>query len=263
LKESAVLSNSDLWQRIQGFEIDNPNDELPFTSRLACEYGWSHEKARDAIGEYKKFIYLICVSASPLTPSEVVDQVWHCHVLDTRSYWTGLCEGVLGRPIHHDPTEGGGARTYHVLDQYAETRSVYESEFGRTPPAEFWPFVTERFAATPVRQETARTSGWIAPKPSGYGSILWCSSAALLALSVSSEDVAAAVQPDTLSSSSPGPMLVLAGVVGLMLVLTGAVGLSRLIGRGLRRTPEGADRDRSAGARRRGYSGDPYWGCSG
>jgi hypothetical protein len=248
-----VLSNSDLWQRIQGFEIDNPNDDVPFSSRLVRECGWSHEKARGAIGEYKKFIYLICVSASPLTPSEVVDQVWHLHRADTRSYGSQFCEGVVGRPIRRDPTEDGGARTYHVLDQYAETRSVYESEFECRPPTEFWPPVSERFAATSSRQEIVRTSGWIAPQPSGYGSILWCSAAAAFAVIASSEDVSAAVQPDTLSGSSLGPMLVLAAV-GLMLLLAGAVGLSRLIGRGLRRTPAGAGKDRS---------GDPYWGCSG
>ncbi|MCI0431387.1 MAG: hypothetical protein L0210_12725 [Rhodospirillales bacterium] len=242
-------SNSNLWQRIQGFEIDNPNDELPFSSRLARENCWSHEKARDAIEQYKKFIYLVCVAASRLTPSEVVRQVWRLHLVDTRSYWTEFCEGVLGRPIHHEPTEGGGACAY----RYAETRSLYADEFACQPPAEFWPRASERFAAAPSRQEIVRNSGWIAPAPSGYGSILWCAGATLLAVMASGEGAAAAVQPATASNSSLGPMLVLAGVVTLV----------ALIARGLRRIPRGdAGKERSAGGYRRGDSGG-YWGCEG
>jgi len=208
-------SNSELWQRIEGFEIDDTNEELPFSSRLARENGWSHEKARNAIGEYKKFIYLVCVSASPLMPPEVVDQVWHLHRADTRSYWNEFCEHVVGRPIRHEPTEGGGARSYHILDQYAEARSLYEGEFECKPPAEFWPPVSERFPTAPSRQGMVGTSGWIVPKPSGYGSILWCVGVSLFAIITSGEDLAAAVQPDTASRSSFGPMLVLVGVVAL------------------------------------------------
>src|SRR5262245_4644050 len=130
-----MLTNSKLWERIGGFEIDNSGAESPFSARLAREQGWSPERTQAAIDEYKRFIYLTCIAASPLTPSEVVDQVWHFHLLYTRSYWTDLCEGVLGRPLHHEPSKGGGAPAYHFLDLYANTRSLYESEFDCTPPA--------------------------------------------------------------------------------------------------------------------------------
>src|SRR5262249_50433300 len=106
-RKDAMLSNPDLWQCIQDFPIDDPGDAFSFSARLAHENGWSGATAAAAIEEYRKFIYLIGVSDSPLTPSEAVDQVWHLHLLYTRSYWTEFCGGVLCRPLHHEPTRGG------------------------------------------------------------------------------------------------------------------------------------------------------------
>jgi len=155
-------SNSDLWQRIQAFDIDNSGDEFPFSARLARENGWSHEQTWGAIEEYKKFIYLLCVSPSSLTPSEVVDQVWHLHLVYTRSYWASLCDGVLGRPIHHEPTTGGQAQARLFEDQYAQTLSLYEAEFGYEPPAQFWPLAP--FATLPSHRWVDRRNYWLIPK---------------------------------------------------------------------------------------------------
>ncbi len=211
-------SNSDLWQRIQGFEIDNPSDELPFSSRLARENGWSREKALEAIDEYRKFIYLICVSASPLTPSEVVDQVWHLHLVYTRSYWKDFCEGVLGRPIHHEPTRGGELQALRFREQYAQTRALYEAEFGGLPPAEFWPSVSERFAAAPSLQWTDLRRYWAIPKPSGFGSILWSTGGVLLVFLTSCADAWSEERSDMGSSASLWPFLVVGAlaVAGLV-----------------------------------------------
>jgi hypothetical protein len=158
-------SNSDLWQRIQGFEIDNPNDELPYSSRLARENGWSAATAAAAIEEYRKFIYLLCVTDTPLTPSESVDQVWHLHLVYTRSYWTAFCGDVLGRPLHHAPTRGGEAQAALFKEQYALTLARYETEFGDAPPAEFWP--AEPFGALPSQRWVDRRTHWIVPKRVG------------------------------------------------------------------------------------------------
>src|SRR5215468_8053027 len=157
-------SNSDLWQRIQEFPIDDLNDEFPFSARLARENGWSAATAAAAIEEYRKFIYLICVTDTPLTPSEVVDQVWHLHLVYTRSYWMAFCGGVLGRPLHHEPTRGGEAQATLFKDQYVLTRTRYQAEFGVPPPAEFWP--AEPFGA-PSQRWVDRRTHWIVPKRFG------------------------------------------------------------------------------------------------
>lgn len=173
-------TNSKLWQRIQAFDIDSPGDELPFSARLARGNDWSRDKAGRAIEEYKKFVYLLCVTSLRLSPSEVVDRVWQLHRVDTRSYGAAFCEGVLGQPIHHESVDR--ARAYHVLDHYADTRSLYADEFECAPPAEFWPLVSEHFASAPRLHDADRESCWIVPASSGLGSILWSVAAALLAV---------------------------------------------------------------------------------
>jgi hypothetical protein len=173
-------TNSTLWQRIASFDLDGPGDGTSFSARLARENGWSPAQARAAVEEYKRFLYLVCVADSRLAPSAAVDKVWQLHLADTRSYWTELCDGTLGRPIHHDLADG--PRAYHLLDAYAETRALYASEFECDPPAELWPLVSERFAMAPSRLEPDPTGCWIAPQASGLGSILWSAAAALLAV---------------------------------------------------------------------------------
>jgi len=201
-----MLTDSKLWQRIEGFEIDDPADEFPFSARLARANGWTTDKARAAVGEYKRFIYLICVARSPLIPPEAVEQVWRLHLVDTRSYWADFCDGVLGRAVHHGPSEGGRA-AYHVLDPYADARSLYADEFDCAPPAEFWPLVSERFVAARHGGDAARRGGWIAPKLSGFGSILWCAGAALLAVVTGASDLAAADAAVAVGNGSFAPML--------------------------------------------------------
>jgi hypothetical protein len=173
-----MTTNNRLWQRIEAFDLGGPGDGFSFSARLAHENGWSPTQARAAIEQYKRFIYLVCVAESRLAPSAAVDQVWQLHLADARSYWTDLCEGTLGRPIHYDLMDG--SRAYHLLDAYADTRALYASEFECDPPAEFWPLVSERFATTPNRLESDPTGCWIASQPSGLGSILWSAAAALL-----------------------------------------------------------------------------------
>lgn len=178
----AATTDPNLWQRISKFTLDIEDDRLPFSARLARENGWSGRQAQGAIGEYKKFIYLICVADTPLTPSEAVDQVWHLHLVYTRSYWKDFCDGVLGRAIHHDPTKGGESQTRRFIEQYARTCALYENEFGSTPPVEFWPHVAERFAASARLQWVDRRRHWILRKPEGWSGMLGRASAPLLLL---------------------------------------------------------------------------------
>ena len=92
------MQNQNLYESLTRFLL-----APPFAKRLSRENGWSIHYTARAIAEYNRFVYLAAVSPTPVTPSEVVDKVWHLHLLYTRSYWQGLCAEVLGRPLHHDP----------------------------------------------------------------------------------------------------------------------------------------------------------------
>lgn len=170
-----------LYQRIEAFDLDEPGAEFTFTQRLARENGWSLAEARRAVAEYKKFAFLAVAAGHPVTPSEVVDQVWHLHLTYTRSYWERFCPDALGTPLHHNPTTGGKAEKAKFADWYARTRASYAWLFGQEPPADIWPEASARF--TEDRQQWVNTArNWIVPKPSLAGLLAVAAVVLVLAL---------------------------------------------------------------------------------
>jgi hypothetical protein len=109
-----------------------------FASKLSRKLGWTPVFAFRAIAEYRKFLYLGVVSEVPVTPSKVIDQVWHEHLLFTRGY-EQFCQEVLGRPFDHHPelmsTED---QTEVFQSQYEATLDLYEAEFNCEPPPDIW-----------------------------------------------------------------------------------------------------------------------------
>jgi len=95
--------------------------------------------------EYHRFILLARTTGHPVTPSDQVDQVWHLHLLYTRSYWGDLCERILGRPLHHGPTKGGQEESGKYQDWYRQTKESYLKVFGEPPPEDIWPPASVRF----------------------------------------------------------------------------------------------------------------------
>ena len=124
---------------------------------MAWENGWSRRLADRAIEEYKRFMFLAVVAGHPVTPSDQVDQVWHLHLLYTRSYWDRFCGEVLGRPVHHGPTKGGTQESSKFEQWYERTLASYRTVFGE-PPSDLWPPPEMRFGEDLcyVRVNTAR-----------------------------------------------------------------------------------------------------------
>lgn len=114
--------------------------------------------ATTLVCEYKTFLELKVVMKDfnreiILSPPEMIDAVWHLHILDTRSYQHD-CEMLFGQVLHHDPD---GARDLpSKTRRAANTAEAYRQRFGRCPhhrsiwkfssdvPAEFW------ISSTPV-----------------------------------------------------------------------------------------------------------------
>lgn len=151
------------WTAVQRFELDDHAAALTFSDRLARENGWSKAFALRAIEEYKKFMFLIAINEAPLTPSDEVDQVWHLHLLYTRSYWKEFAL-ILQKEIHHGPTKGGSAQRDQFTDWYNETLQRYRDTFQREPPADLWPPATVRFRAANF-QRVDLQKYWIIKKP--------------------------------------------------------------------------------------------------
>ena len=128
-----------LWQALAAMRIEREGASATFARRLGRKQGWGKRHTYAVIEEYRRFLYLAATGDRPVTPSDDVDEAWHLHLTYTRHYWDELCARILGRPLHHDPTEGGAAQQAHFKDQYAATLARYELVFGEPPRADVWP----------------------------------------------------------------------------------------------------------------------------
>lgn len=125
-----------LLSRIAAFSPNKSGTLKPFSQRLAAEQGWSAEFTSLAIREYKRFVYLAAVADHRVTPSLVVDEVWHLHLIYTRSYWEELGD-ILGFLFHHEPGSGEEEENAAFVAQYRLTVESYRRYFG-DPPVEIW-----------------------------------------------------------------------------------------------------------------------------
>lgn len=128
-----------LWQQIDEFRLDDPDAVIPFSKKLAKENKWDATFTQRAIQEYKRFIYLCCISPTGASPSDIVDKVWHQHLLYTKNYWEAFCENTLGQKIHHYPSSGGPSEKQKYIAWEESTRQQYRQYFGEDPPAAIWP----------------------------------------------------------------------------------------------------------------------------
>ncbi len=153
-----------LWDRISKFQLDDPDAEFQFSARLARENGWSRAFALNVVEEYRRFVFLAMVAGHPVTPSDEVDQAWHLHLTCTRSYWDEFCGEVLGSPLHHDPTRGGGREKAKYHDWYAKTLASYREYFGEEPPPDIWPPHVIRFGEAAYFRRVNAARHWIIPR---------------------------------------------------------------------------------------------------
>ncbi|MBP2618000.1 glycine-rich domain-containing protein [Chryseobacterium jejuense] len=129
---------SPLWKRISDYQIDQDEVIIPFTRKLAHTEGWTRRFCLLAIEEYKKFVYLCCISKNGASPSIAVDKVWHLHLLYTTEYWKEFCPKILERELHHFPNVGGINDYNKHQDWYLETLKLYINVFRQNPPESFW-----------------------------------------------------------------------------------------------------------------------------
>lgn len=149
------MNKKELWLRLRNYHFDNlvpPSlwdnvvskfgganaSAKAFAHKLAIKRGWKDSFALKAVSEYKKFIYLGVVSDFVVTPSEIIDKVWHQHILFSKAY-RNFCNDVIEYEFDHTPelipllTQTG---IYNA--QYLDTLALYKKEFDMEPPADIW-----------------------------------------------------------------------------------------------------------------------------
>ncbi|MDR6544757.1 hypothetical protein J2810_000797 [Chryseobacterium rhizosphaerae] len=138
METKMVLQDEFLWSRIQGFSLDAPDADFPFSKKLAKEENWTVDFARKAIEEYKKFVYLCCILPNGASPSKIVDKVWHMHLIYTQNYWEEFCPDILKRNLHHHPSKGGTKEITKHRDWFSETLKSYKEIFQLDAPSDIW-----------------------------------------------------------------------------------------------------------------------------
>jgi len=128
----------EVWGKLIKFEFPKG-----FKERLAKEKGWDASFTEDAMNEYLKFMFLTKFADHGVTPSEIVDEVWHLHLIYSASYWDDLCDRILHKKVHHTPGTGDDGDVYQK--QYIKTLESYKTAFGK-PDSRYW--------ATPKVQES-------------------------------------------------------------------------------------------------------------
>lgn len=164
LTEHSTRDEAVLWSAISTFAFDGPDTNFTFAARLARENAWSTRYTERVIAEYRKFLFLCCVTQTGVTPSDPVDQAWHLHLTYTRSYWVDLCRNTLGRDLHHNPTKGGAEEGKKFNGMYSDSQTLYKQYFGETPPTDIWHGNEQRFSDIDFQRVNQRTN-WIIPKP--------------------------------------------------------------------------------------------------
>lgn len=125
------MMNKDLWDQIEHFDFDHPASEYDFSLRLANENYWTQNFTKLAILEYKKFMYLAAVSDEMVSPSEIIDTVWHQHLIFTKSYHE-FCQ-ILGKNIQHIPSTHSKEDFQKFKIAKDRTSQLYKDHFGNQP----------------------------------------------------------------------------------------------------------------------------------
>ena len=100
----------------------------PIIYRLSHVYKWSRKDAREAVEQYRNYIFLRKkYFPQDFPPSQDIDEVWHAHILHTKDY-INFCQQVFGSYFHHNP---GSEDTAVFAEQFErETQELYNKEFG-------------------------------------------------------------------------------------------------------------------------------------
>jgi hypothetical protein len=149
------MNKKELWLNLKAYHFDNivpPNlwDNITsafggvnastkaFASKIANKHGWGKNFTLIAISEYKKFVYLGVISNFHVTPSKIIDVVWHEHLLFTKAYREFCNDVIFYQFDHHPQLFAVEEETGRFSAQYVDTLELYALEFNSIPPEDVW-----------------------------------------------------------------------------------------------------------------------------
>lgn len=92
--------------------------------------------------EYYKFLQLLHINDNnnnklKLSPSKLIDSVWHAHLLDNENY-NKVCNLTCGYILYHYPENGFVANIVNYGERFNKTIELYEKNFGSDMDKVIW-----------------------------------------------------------------------------------------------------------------------------
>ena len=109
----------------------------PIIARLlspeAGKKAFTPNEATLAEAWYRRFLTLIAKHPSRnLVPTQLIDEVWHLHILHTEQY-ADDCAKIFGHFVHHNPTISATPEEQAELARcFAATDALFVAEFGES-----------------------------------------------------------------------------------------------------------------------------------
>ncbi len=137
------LFNADTWWMVDLSPVEGSPSQGQGATALAKRcmrtYGWDEKQARKILAAYRQFLLLKKGlkdwDATVSSPCYLVDQMWHCHILDVANY----CHDMMllcGRLVGHNPD---GALDHAAKQRRDEiTRTRLRERFGRNFDEDVW-----------------------------------------------------------------------------------------------------------------------------
>lgn len=98
-------------------------------NKVMRENSWDNNTWELALKEYNRFLILRKKYPSTiLVPNELVDAVWHAHILNTEQYHKD-CNRLFGKYLHHVPHLEDNVSEENE-EGYSITQELFRKEFG-------------------------------------------------------------------------------------------------------------------------------------
>ena len=111
-------------------------DLIGWKMRDSKNCSFSDDEVELAIGEYKRFLSLKIVHPNVnFAPTDLMDEVWHFHILDTKRYSTD-CQRMFGKLLHHAPSYGpyeSPDREEALSNSFERMVALYREQYGHDP----------------------------------------------------------------------------------------------------------------------------------
>lgn len=124
------------------------------------------DEVRTLAHRYRRFLALKARYMDlPIAPTEIIDEMWHLHMLHPRAYYRD-CMEAFGTILDHAPGFGASPNEERALARtFARTSALYEQEFGEPYSLPGQPFQNVIICADEAEDEEEETEEDLEEEP--------------------------------------------------------------------------------------------------